>query len=69
MGYASSIIVNENEPGLCDDTLKLLARLVSKGAEYSNDRIDHNADAHLKAILLGYSETLPIVGGEVLLGR
>ncbi|WP_406661448.1 secondary thiamine-phosphate synthase enzyme YjbQ [Methanolobus sp. ZRKC3] len=48
----TSIIVNENEFGLRADILKYLARLVPKGAEYSHDRIDNNADAHLKAVLL-----------------
>ncbi|MBW1947271.1 MAG: YjbQ family protein, partial [Deltaproteobacteria bacterium] len=37
-------------------------------AGYQHDRIDNNADAHLKAIILGSSETIPVTGGELVLG-
>ena len=40
----------------------------TSGAGYRHDRIDNNADSHLKAILLGSSEALPIVKGELELG-
>ncbi len=65
----TSIIVNENEAGLCEDILEFLARLVPKDAAYSHNRIDNNADAHLKAVILGCSESIPIVEGELVLGR
>lgn len=64
----TSIIVNENESGLCEDILKLLEKMVPKNAAYSHNRIDGNADAHLKAILLGCSESIPIVRGKIVLG-
>ena len=64
----TSIVVNENESGLISDTLHFLNRLVPPSAGYKHDRIDNNADAHLKAILLGSSETIPIEGGRLLLG-
>lgn len=64
----TGIIINENENGLREDILNLLDRLVPHGVGYRHDRIDNNADSHLKAILLGSSEALPIVKGELELG-
>ncbi|AAM06563.1 TPA: YjbQ family protein [Methanosarcina acetivorans] len=64
----AGIIINENESGLKEDILNLLERLVPPGAGYKHDRIDNNADAHLKAVLLGTSETLPVVQGKLELG-
>ncbi|WMW24976.1 secondary thiamine-phosphate synthase enzyme YjbQ [Methanolobus sediminis] len=64
----TSIIVNENESGLVSDILDLLEKLVPAHAGYAHDRIDNNADAHLKAVLLGSSETIPVIGGSLQLG-
>lgn len=64
----TSIIVNENESGLVSDILSLLDKLVPVHADYAHDRIDNNADAHLKAVLLGSSETLPVIDGRPQLG-
>lgn len=64
----SSIIVNENESGLRADILVLLEKMIPESPGYCHNRIDYNADAHLKAVLLGCSETLPIAGGELVLG-
>lgn len=64
----TSVIVNENESGLISDILELLKKLVPAHAGYAHDRIDNNADAHLKAVLLGSSETLPIIDGNLHLG-
>jgi len=64
----AGIIINENESGLREDILELLNRLVPEGAGYRHDRIDNNGDAHLKAVLLGASEALPITEGKLELG-
>ena len=64
----TSIIVNENESGLVSDILALLEKLVPANAGYAHDRIDNNADAHLKAVLLGSSETIPVIDGSLHLG-
>ena len=64
----TSIIVNENESGLISDILKLLEKLVPNHAGYTHDRIDNNADSHLKAVLLGSSEMIPVVDGRPVLG-
>jgi len=64
----AGIIINENESGLKEDILGLLNKLVPTGAGYRHDRIDNNADSHLRAVLLGASEALPISEGKLELG-
>lgn len=64
----AGIIINENESGLKEDILDLLNKLVPTGAGYRHDRIDNNADSHLRAVLLGASEALPVSEGKLELG-
>jgi secondary thiamine-phosphate synthase enzyme len=64
----SSIIVNENERGLRTDILDILNTLVPENKNYAHNSIDNNADAHLRAVLLGMSETIPIEDGHLVLG-
>ncbi len=64
----AGIIINENESGLKEDILDLLGKLVPTGAGYRHDRIDNNADSHLRAVLLGASEALPVSEGKLELG-
>ncbi len=64
----SSIIINENERGLRSDILEMLETLIPENKTYAHNRIDNNADAHLRAALLGNSATLPIEDGHLVLG-
>lgn len=64
----TSIIINENESGLRSDILNMLDTLIPPSAGYMHDRIDNNADSHLRSILLGTSETIPIIDGRLVLG-
>jgi len=64
----TAIILNENETGLRHDILDFLEKLIPPSAGYQHDRIDNNADAHLKAIILGPSETIPVMDGGLVLG-
>jgi secondary thiamine-phosphate synthase enzyme len=64
----SGIIVNENERGLRADILDLLEALVPENKKYAHNSIDDNADAHLRAVLLGMSETIPVEDGHLVLG-
>jgi len=64
----SGIIVNENERGLRADILDMLGSLVPEDRKYAHNSIDNNADAHLRAALLGMSETIPIEDGHLVLG-
>jgi secondary thiamine-phosphate synthase enzyme len=64
----AGIIINENESGLREDIVELLNKLAPASAGYRHDCIDNNADSHLRAVLLGASETLPVSGGKLELG-
>lgn len=65
----SAIIINENyDPNICVDFIDALNKLVPSGV-WRHDRIDGNADAHIKSAMLGPSETIPIKNGKLSLGR
>ncbi|MFC7230938.1 secondary thiamine-phosphate synthase enzyme YjbQ [Saliphagus sp. GCM10025308] len=64
----AGVIVNENERRLLADLEDALERLLPRGDGYDHDAIDDNADAHLRATILGESVTVPIVDGELALG-
>ena len=64
----ASIIINENEQGLRKDLLDMLETLIPQNKSYVHDRIDSNAHSHLRAALLGTSETIPIEDGHLVLG-
>jgi secondary thiamine-phosphate synthase enzyme len=64
----AAIVINENDdPNLCTDLLDALAKLVPEGV-WRHDRVDHNGAAHIKAAMLGPSETIPVRGRRLLLG-
>ncbi len=65
------LCVNEDEPGLRRDLERVVATLIDlvkpqKG--FHHDRVDDNARAHLTAVLLGHSLTLPVVDSALSLG-
>ena len=64
----AAVAINENaDPNVCDDILEALARLIPEG-KWRHDRIDSNAAAHIKATILGPSESVPVRGGKLRLG-
>ncbi len=65
----AAIVINENyDPNICLDLIDALNKLVPAGI-WRHDRVDNNADAHIKAAILGPSETIPIKNGILDLGR
>jgi secondary thiamine-phosphate synthase enzyme len=64
----AGLIVNEGEPQLLDDLRAWLEHAVPEQGAYAHNRIDDNADAHLRAMLLGASVCLPLEGGRPGLG-
>jgi len=65
----AAIIINENyDPNICLDLLDALNKLIPSGI-WRHDKIDGNADAHIKSAILGPSETIPIKDGELALGQ
>lgn len=64
----AAVVINENDdPQVCTDVLDLLGRLIPEGV-WRHDRVDGNAAAHIKASILGPSETIPVANGRLLLG-
>jgi secondary thiamine-phosphate synthase enzyme len=64
----AAIVINENDDqriGL--DLLDALDKLVAEGV-WRHDQVDSNGAAHLKAAILGPSETIPIQNGRLALG-
>ncbi len=65
----AALVVNETaDPNIGTDVVTALDRAVPDHAGWLHDRIDDNAHAHIKATLLGPSETLPVSGGDLVLG-
>jgi len=65
----AAIIVNENyDPNICLDLIDALNDLIPQG-KWRHDRVDGNADAHIKSAILGPSETIPIKDGKLQLGQ
>jgi len=65
----AAIVVNENDdPHIGTDLIDALDRAIPDHAGWLHDRVDNNAQAHIKAAVLGPSETIPIRDGELLLG-
>ena len=63
----AAITVNEAEPRLLDDLSTALGDLVPDGG-WEHDALDGNADAHVRAMLVGSSETVPVTAGDLDLG-
>ena len=65
----AAIIINENyDPNICLDLLDSLNKLIPNGI-WRHDKIDGNADSHIKAAILGPQETIPINNGKLELGK
>ena len=65
----AALVVNEaDDPNIGRDVVTALDRAVPDHAGWLHDRIDDNAHAHIKASVLGPSETLAVEGGELVLG-
>jgi len=68
-GATAAIMIQENwDDSVQRDVVTLLAKLIPKGV-WEHDRQDGNGDSHLKAGLVGPSETIPIIDGAVGLSR
>ena len=67
----TGLAVNEFDEALIKDILNLLERLVPEGADYLHNRYrsDGNADAHLRATLLGNSVVIPVEQKKLILGK
>jgi secondary thiamine-phosphate synthase enzyme len=69
-GSTVAVTTMEYEPGGVEDLRALLDRLIPVGSDYAHNRLNHdsNAHAHLRAAIVGASETVPVVDGRLVLG-
>ncbi len=69
-GSTVAVTTMEYEPGGVHDLQALLDGLIPAAGAYEHNRRNHdtNAHAHLRAALIGPSETIPVLGGEPTLG-
>jgi secondary thiamine-phosphate synthase enzyme len=69
-GSTAAVTTMEYEPGGVTDLQALVERLVPRAGEYAHNirNNDDNAHAHLRASLIGPSETVPLVAGRLVLG-
>ena len=69
-GSTAAVTTMEYEPGGVQDLQQTLERLVPRARDYAHNVMngDDNAHAHLRASLVGPSETVPLVGGRLALG-
>jgi secondary thiamine-phosphate synthase enzyme len=71
----AAVCINEFQTALLADIQSLLERVVERDAGWLHNDPRHsdcdrqNADAHLRAMLLGHGLTLQVAGGELVLGQ
>jgi secondary thiamine-phosphate synthase enzyme len=70
VGSTVAVTTMEYEPGGVADLRGLLERLIPRDEAYEHNRRNHdtNAHAHLRAAVIGPSESIPVVGGRLALG-
>jgi secondary thiamine-phosphate synthase enzyme len=70
IGSTAAIGTIEFEPGLQHDLPAILSKLIPPSRSYGHEQAWHdgNGHSHLQATLLGPSLTVPIAGGELVLG-
>ena len=64
-GATAAIMIQENwDESVQTDVVNFLARLIPKGI-WLHDAQDGNGDSHLKSGLVGPSETIPLIDGQL----
>ena len=64
-GAIAAIMIQENwDDSVQRDVITLLRKLIPSGI-WEHDAQDNNGDAHLKAGLVGPSETVPVINGKM----
>jgi secondary thiamine-phosphate synthase enzyme len=70
VGATVAVTTMEYEPGGVSDLQALLERLIPARGDYEHNRLNHdsNSHAHLRAALIGPSESIPVLEGRLALG-
>ncbi len=64
-GATAGIMIQENwDDSVQNDVITMLRKIAPQGI-WEHDRQDGNGDSHLKAGLVGPSETIPIINGKM----
>jgi secondary thiamine-phosphate synthase enzyme len=64
-GATSAIMIQENwDESVQTDVVNFLGQIIPRGV-WLHDQQDGNGDAHLKAGLVGPSETIPVIDGQL----
>jgi secondary thiamine-phosphate synthase enzyme len=75
MHTTCAVFINEAQLALHADIKRALEQIIARETDWMHNDPKHsdcdrsNADAHLRAMLLGHSLTLQVSGGEPVLGR
>jgi secondary thiamine-phosphate synthase enzyme len=70
-----AVFMNEAQPALHADIKRLLEEIVDRDADWMHNDPEHsdcdrfNADAHLRAMLLGHSLSLQVSAAKLVLGQ
>ena len=65
----AAVVVNETaDPNIGRDVVGAFEAVFPTSNDWLHDKIDDNAHAHVKASVLGASELIPVVDGELVLG-
>lgn len=68
-GATAALMIQENwDDSIQTDVVQFLRKLIPQGV-WLHDQQDGNGDAHLKAGLVGPSEVIPLIDGELGLSR
>jgi secondary thiamine-phosphate synthase enzyme len=68
-GATAAVMIQENwDESVQSDVVHLLRKLIPKGV-WLHDQQDGNGDSHLKSGLVGPSEMIPLINGELGLSR
>jgi secondary thiamine-phosphate synthase enzyme len=69
-GSTAAVTAMEYEPGGVHDLKAALERLVPAAGDYQHNRLnnDTNSHAHIRAAIVGPSETVPVREGRLALG-
>jgi secondary thiamine-phosphate synthase enzyme len=68
-GATAAVMIQENwDDSVQEDVINFLSKIIPQGV-WLHDRQDGNGDAHLKAGIVGPSETVPISAGKLALSQ
>ena len=65
VGSTSAIMINEDDPMLLEDFRKSMEKIAPENGIYQHAM---NAHSHIRSMILGNSQTVPIKNGKMMLG-